>query len=200
MIMVMKKLIFILFIVEISFSQISFFVPEENQNFKVIDILYKCIQTLELKTEKLEIQLIDENIRTESLDIKEQYFRHQLKYKQVNVNDILKYFQTLKTLNNVKINYFNYLFSALEGNSRAKCFILLKSTRAALLQITNIISRFDTTESSVNKITYSSNEAHVLDEPSFLEKNLNFNEEEEYENPFHDKIIVEEKIDRDIED
>lgn len=166
-----KKLIFIFSVVGIGCTQISFFVPQDHENFTVIDSLHNRMQILKLQVEKLETRLIDEDIRAEPLGVKEQYFRHQLKYNQVTTDNILEYFQALRGLNDVKINYFNKLLSALNGDLRAKCFILLKNTRVTLLQITGIIQRFDIPESNVNKITYSSNEMHVLS-PSLNEPSL----------------------------
>ena len=164
---IINKIKIILIIVALSHlayaGQISFYVPQEHEKFTTIDSLYNYMDSLAgafVRTENKLIRDRDKGIRTESLGIKEQYFQHQLKYKQCTSAQILNYCKLLRELITVKTHYFNELLSALVDDKRVKCFLLLKATRAELSQINDIIQRFDVQESELNKIIY---ETHTLE-------------------------------------
>ncbi len=202
---IVALLFFIVALRDLHAKQVSFFVPEDHEKYDLIDSLFNLMVSLDHEFIKIENNLIrDKAIRLDELVVKEKYFKHQLKYNLSTTDNVLEYCKALRDLDEVKMHYFNELLSTLEGDIRAKCFILWKNARTELSQIIDIIQRFDISESSVNKITYYNNEtqdeAPALNEPS-LEDILGediMGSDEEYENPFAHMENTVEKIDRSV--
>ncbi len=202
----LPAIILILFLIVLNTTgkQISFFIPEDHEKYGLIDSLYVLMDSSSHVVIKLENRLIkDKAIRHDKLTVKEQYFNYLLKHKLSTNEKILEYCKAVKYHNNVKMNYFNELLSALEGDIRAKCFILWKNARTELAQISDIVHKFDVSESNNSSIQYSNKELEndqvEIEEPSvddILGPDI-ADEEEDYENPFAgmEKTMI--KLERD---
>jgi len=171
-------------------GEISFFVPADHGKYELIDSLCNCLQTQELQIKQVEKGLIRRDLWQDALNIKCQFLRHQLKYDQVLRDEIINYFDLRYEHQNVKTHYLDVLLGALEGDIRAKCFILWKSSRDKELEIKQAILEFTET-SPVSKIKYSKKCSLSIEEPEILEIS-----DKEYENPFQNSEMAVETIKR----
>jgi len=184
----------LLLLVAISYAgagELAFYVPTSNEKFGLIDSLCSYSETLDLQVKKTESALIRRDIRTDNLKTKCQFLKHRLKYGQVSIDEILSYFALMHNRQTVKTFYLKHLLQALQGDIRAQCYILWKSSRDKVLEIERYTEKFMATPASV--IEYHQKCTLIVVEP---ERFISTSVEENYENPFDGAEMMVETIER----
>ncbi len=147
--------LFFVFTVNIFAEEVSFFVPEDHEKFPKIDSLYTLLEEKRAAVIAAEPTIIpDESVRNDEMEIKKRYFNHLLKTKSCDSSKVLNFCKDLESLYETKMNYFNTLLSALEGDVRAKCFIFWRSAREEYAQIRDYLSQLEISAEPVATIEY----------------------------------------------
>jgi hypothetical protein len=111
-------------------GEIAFTVPEDHEEFGLIDSLYSVMLAQEAKVEQLGRKLIkDKSVLNDTYDVKAQYCEYLLKHGLGNAKSVYNYCTCARDYLEVKMTYFRHLLSTQEGNNRASCFSLYRKVR-----------------------------------------------------------------------
>ncbi len=149
--LIIAFIISVLFLKTSTADEVSFYVPEDHEQYSLLDSLYTQIDATKQVMVQLENKLIrDKAVREDDLTVKGQYFDYLLKHKQSTIDKILEFCYSVKNHYGLQENYFTELLSILEDDSRAKCFIFLRNARTELGKINTIIAKYDKEEEKKN--------------------------------------------------
>lgn len=199
--LIIAFLIFGLFLKNSTGDEVSFYIPEDHEKYALFDSLYQQIDSTRQVFLRLEKKLIRDNaVREDDLAVKGQYFDYLLKNNLSTIDKILEYCNTVKKHYDLQVNYFSELLSTLEDDTRAKCFIFLKSARKKLGSISAILEKYDKKEETGSFIINHGGRNELSDDYDPINDPISdiIGSEGENENPFAgtENTMIKLEIDR----
>lgn len=115
----------------ISYSSVSFDIPEDHEDYPFLDSLNTVIVKLKKIITQKEKKLITDPViaRQKKFAAKEQYFDMLLESQLITRKELLDFYSKLKQYYETRMIFFDKLLSILEGDERAPCFSLYKQAR-----------------------------------------------------------------------
>ncbi len=115
----------------LSYSSVSFDIPEDHEDFSLLDSLNTLIVKLKKSTTQKEKKLITDPLiaRQKKFAAKEQYFDMLLESQMISRKELLAFYSKLKQYYETRMVFFDKFLSILEGDDRAPCFSLYKQAR-----------------------------------------------------------------------
>ena len=176
----MQRLLTVLVLITVSTfhvsnaKEVSFFVPEDHEQYAYFDSLYKVIESTGQEAAQLEKKVVKENgILGSTMAVKEQYFDHLLQNKLCDTAAILKYCRAAKRNYAAKEQYFDQLLPIMKGDDRANCFLYLKHARGELAKVDNIIYKYTAKNNKdMNVIEYDTHKKLEIEEPEIKDPSL----------------------------